>query len=417
MHAPTQRRQLLIIGAGLAGLAAARVAQQRGIDWAMVEASERVGGRVATDVVDGFSIDRGFQVLLTSYPELAPHLDALELGRFAPGAWVRLERSGPAGPRARFHQAVDPWRHPFAALRLDWRHVFPVGDALRLARLRASLRHDDAASHERSTADYLAARGFSAGTMRRFLVPFFGGVLLDRELSAPADFMRRLFGFFARGDAAIPARGMAALPDLLARPLDPTRIRLGCPVRTLVGHTATLDDGTTIAGDAVIIATDADTAAALAALPELEPPRWHATTTCYFTTDDPLPHPLDQRLLVLDGDGAGPIHHLAPLSTVAPGLAPNERALICASHDGVADADLAPAISSELARWFPTTRFRLVAVTPVARGLPAWGTTAPGGTFRQVAARVCVAGDGVSDRSIEGALVSGRSAAEHLLGA
>ncbi len=415
MTAPKQR-QLIIIGAGLAGLAAARVAQQRGLDWVMVEASERIGGRVATDVVDGFAIDRGFQVLLTSYPELAPHLDALELGRFAPGAWVRLERQGRSEVAARFHHALDPWRHPLAALRLDWRHVFPVGDALRLARLRASLRHDDAASHGQSTADYLAARGFSPGTMRRFLVPFFGGVLLDRELSAPADFMRRLFGFFARGDAAIPARGMAALPEVLARPLDPTRIRLGCPVIALAGRTATLGDGTMITADAVIIATDADTAAALTSVPELEPPRWHATTTCYFTTDDPLPHPLDQRLLVLDGDGAGPIHHLAPLSTVAPGLAPDQRALICASHDGVADAGLAPAMSAELARWFPATRFHLVAVTPVARGLPAWGTMAPQGTFREVAPRVCVAGDGVADRSIEGALVSGRSAAEHLFG-
>src|SRR5690606_2248288 len=120
---------LLVVGGGLAGLAAARVAQTRGVDWRLVEASERLGGRVATDMVEGFAIDRGFQVLLTAYPSLSTHLDELALGRFTPGAWVRVDH----GDKTAFHRAIDPWRRPLDALRLDWRHVLPLRDALKLA--------------------------------------------------------------------------------------------------------------------------------------------------------------------------------------------------------------------------------------------------------------------------------------------
>jgi phytoene dehydrogenase-like protein len=329
---------LLVVGGGLAGLAAARVAQARGVDWRLVEGSDRLGGRVATDTVAGFAIDRGFQVLLTAYPSLSAHLDELALGRFTPGAWVRVDQGG----KSAFHRAVDPWRRPLDALQLDWRHVLPLRDAMKLARLRGTIHREDAAAQGVSTAEYLENRGFSQTSMDRFFRPFFGGVLLDRDLGAPATFMRRLFGYFSRGDAAIPAHGMGSLPESLARPLEPARIAYESPVSAIAGRRITLGTGEVIEADKVLVCTDPDAAAALTGSTASAPTRWHATTTCYYTVDGDgaLPSPLHTPMLVLNAVSptSSPIHHIAPLSAVSPTLAPAGRHLISVSHDGAADA-------------------------------------------------------------------------------
>jgi hypothetical protein len=161
----------------------------------------------------------------------------------------------------------------------------------------------------------------------------------------------------------------------------------------------------------VLVATDGDEASRL--LPESIPTtRWRATTSCYYASQGPLPAPLDQRLLILDGDGLGPLHHLAPLSSLGPGFAPEGRGLVVASHDGVADPALEPALGAELRAWFPDTTWTLIAVRAIARGLPviereptAFALPMPG---------LAVAGDHIADRSIDGALRSGRLAAQAL---
>lgn len=400
--------RLLIVGGGLTGLAAAREASALGLDWTLFEAGERLGGRVATDHVDGFAIDRGFQVLLTSYPSLAEHLGPLDLGRFDPGAWVRLK----AGRKVRWVRAIDPWRRPLDLLEggISFRHALPLADAIRLARLRRGIDRDDPRAADRDTRQYLSeVLGFSGTAMARFFVPFFGGVLLDRELTAPAAFMRRLFGYFSQGDAAIPRGGMGALPTRLASSLEPARLRVSTPVASVDAQGLTLFSGERHQGR-VVVCTDPSAAAHLVGDPGLAPSGWHATTTAYYTCDGPLPRPLRAPLLALGVDSV--IHHLAPLSTVQPSLAPEGRALISVSHDGVADASLEPRLTAELARWFPESPWRLVAVTPVSYALPRW-QRAPE-PFLRLAPGLHVAGDGVADRSIEGALASGRQAVRAL---
>lgn len=393
--------RVLIVGGGLTGLAAAREAERRGLDWTLFEASGRLGGRVATDSVDGFSIDAGFQVLLTSYPSLAEHVDHLGLGRFEPGALVRLE--GPAG--VTWVPAIDPWRKPLGVFSFSWTRAVPLKDALKVARLRAGIARDDPRADQRTTAQYLATLGFSPTAMQRFLVPFFGGVLLDRELSAPAAFMRRLFAYFSRGDAAIPQGGMGRLAERLAEPLPPHRIHLHAPVARVGPFEVTLSSGGHHQGE-VILCTEPEQAARLTGDSSLVGGGWHATTTFYYSPRR-LPEQLQQPLLVLSGSDSV-IHHLAPLSVVTPSLAPAGRHLVSVSHDGVADKNLEPQVGAELRRWFPETGWDLVAVTPIAKALPRWSS--PPVPYKKLSDGLIVAGDGVSDRSIEGALSSGRDA-------
>lgn len=399
-------KRLLIVGGGLAGLSAATEAERRGLDWMLFEASDRVGGRVATDRTDGFAIDRGFQVLLTSYPSLAEHLEPLALGRFEPGAVVRIE--APNG-KVRWARAIDPWRRPGDVFSLSWRHVLPPADALRLVKLRSGIRHEDTKADGLDSRRYLENRGFSQTAMTRFFTPFFGGVLLDRELSAPAAFMRRLFDYFSRGDAAIPRGGMASLPERLMSRLPSTKVRTSVPVEE-VSRGGLVAKGQRNEGQ-VLLCVEPETARRLVGERAPQSGGWHATTTFYYEPDT-LPKELRRPLLVLSSGSV--IHHLAPLSVVAPSLAPDGRHLVSVSHDGVADGSLEPAIAAELVRWFPTTRWRLVAVTPVAHALPRW--TEASRPFVRLSEDLWLAGDGVADRSIEGAISSGREAVAAMSG-
>jgi len=397
--------RLLIVGGGLTGIAAAVETKRQSLDWTLFEAADRLGGRVATDIVDGFAIDRGFQVLLTSYPSLEEHVEALDLGRFIPGALVRIE--GDKG--VRWSRAIDPWRRPLDVFSIGWRHAVPPKDALRVARLRAGIHRDDPRAAGLDTRQYLQHLGMSERVMERFFVPFFGGVLLDRELSAPASFLRRLFSFFSRGDAAIPRGGMGSLPARLADGLPGHRLRLGTPVDSVEDGGLRVD-GEHVKGR-VLLCVEPDCAARLMGDTVGQGPGWYQTTTVYYTPDV-LPKELSRPILTLSGS-ASVIHHIAPLSVVAPSLAPEGRHLVSVSHDGVADAGLEPQIAAELGRWFPDAGWRLVAVTPIARALPRWdGPPAP---FLKLANGLWRAGDGVADRSIEGALSSGRHAVEAMV--
>src|ERR1700741_3828513 len=208
---------VLIIGAGLAGLACARHLADAGVSFQIIEASDGIGGRVRTDKVEGFLLDRGFQVLLTAYPEAQRTLDyyALDLKKFAPGAFSWF-----AG---RLNKLVDPWRTPGAwseALRSDFGGFF---DKLRIVRLRSSLRNTSIdrifKRPERSTKDSLVAAGFSEEFVHRFFRPFFGGIFLDGELKSSSRMFEFVFKMLSEGDIAVPTRGMGAIPAQLAAKL------------------------------------------------------------------------------------------------------------------------------------------------------------------------------------------------------
>ena len=192
-----------VVGAGLAGLACARQLAQAGIPFVVLEASEEVGGRVCTDRVDGFLLDRGFQALLTAYPEAERLLDyeLLELGELYPGALVRVG--------GRFHRVADPFRRPRDAVSAFFSPVASLRDYPRLARLRGRARTGTVESlfarRETTAVDLLRRLELSSDLIERFFRPFLGAVFLERQLATSSRMVDFAIRMFSLGATALPA--------------------------------------------------------------------------------------------------------------------------------------------------------------------------------------------------------------------
>ncbi|MEL6984560.1 MAG: FAD-dependent oxidoreductase, partial [Actinomycetota bacterium] len=269
--------QIAVIGAGLAGLAAAIEVSEGGNDVVVLEASDGPGGRVRTDEVDGFRLDRGFQILLSAYPEAQSLLDydELDLRAFTPGALVRIGDE--------FHQVADPLRAP---AKLFGTAKAPIGSPLDKARIlafRQSVSRGDLASlwkRPESTARFrLEKAGFSSTMIDRFLGPLFTGITLDPELGGSSRVLEFVFRMLSAGDAVVPARGMGRISDQLAARLPEGSLRLNTPVDAIEQGTVVLAGGERIEADAVIVATDLDEASRLAGTPARD---WRGVTSVWL---------------------------------------------------------------------------------------------------------------------------------------
>jgi phytoene dehydrogenase-like protein len=401
----------VVVGAGLAGLRAAQLLCRRGMDVVLVEAADRPGGRVATDLVDGFRCDRGFQVFNTSYPALraAADLDALDLRPFVSGAAVRTADG-------RRHELVNPLvdRRPGALWTSATDGLLgPVDKAKLVAwtgRVLGAPPARSAARVDRSAIQELAVAGLAGAAAERFLKPFLSGVLGESELVTSAAFVRLVWRSFALGTIAVPGAGVGALPEQLAAALPAGVLRLGRAVHAVEAGRVRTDDGE-LTARAVVVATDPVTAGEL--LPGLAAPSMRALTTHYYVPPEP---PTTRALLHLDGTG-GPVANTVVLTAAAPGYSPDERALVSATVLGDADAVPESVVRRELARLYavPTADWQHLHTAAVPRALPAF----PAG--RSVRSPVVlgdglfVAGDHRDTPSSQGALVSGRRAAEAVL--
>ncbi len=407
------RPEVLVVGAGLAGLSCARLLETAGKDVHVLESSDAVGGRVRTDEVDGFLMDRGFQVILTAYEELQRQVDLEFLGleAFQPGSLIWN------GERLVF--LSDPWREPASALSSLRAPVGTLKDKMTVAKLRhrvlAMSPEACFQGTDRTTREELEALGFSEEFIGLFFRPFLGGVFLERTLETSSRLFQYYFRCFSAADAAVPAKGMGRLPELLATPLA-GRITLGATVGRVSPSSVELDDGRRVKADRVVLAVDGASAARL--LGEPSPP-FKATITSYFATPEP---PVERPLLILDGEGTGPANHVAVLSNVAPRYAPPGAHLISVSGVGWAAEDpegFPGAARRQLRRWFGATtdRWELLRTYRIPEALP---QHPPGSLPTQPAAGsrpdgLLLAGDYTDFGAIQGALRSGRRAAEAIL--
>lgn len=401
---------VVIVGAGLAGLACAQDLTRAGVACTVLEAQDGVGGRVRTDAVDGFLLDRGFQILLTAYPEVHRRLDlaALELGLFEPGAAIRR--------RGQFRRVSDPLRRPRGIPGTVAAPIGTLADKARLLRLVLDVRRHTVPALLRrpdiTTAERLQEAGFSDRMMESFWQPLFAGIQLDPHLEVSRRRFDTLLRMLAVGATGVPRRGMGAIPDQLASTLPDGVVRLGAEAVDVHALGVVLAGGERVGGRAVVVATDGPHAHRLLG-GRVPDPGSRAAACCWFAaTDPPLPGPL----LILDGEASGPAKNVAVMSEVSPSYAPAGRALVAAAVPGPAalDPTVTRRVSEQLARWFGscTTEWEHLRTDVIAHGQPAQG---PPFVPKQPVALgdgVFVCGDHRDTASIQGALFSGRRAAE-----
>lgn len=411
---------VVVVGAGLAGLAAARVLTGAGLDVALLDAADAPGGRVRTDVVDGFLLDRGFQVLNPSYPELRAVADIaqLDLHRYDAAVQVVLDGSRPV--------LGDPRRRPSTA---TGSLLAPVGSLPGKARLVAyALRVAYVDPHRAEGLDEPDVSIRQAFTDARIpdrlvdtvLRPFLSGVVLDAGLDTSRRFGDLVLRSFVRGTPGLPSAGVRALPDQLAARLPAGTLRLSTRVDAVTA-TGVTGPGGSVTADAVVVATEAPAAAALLEGTATVPvPPARVVTTWYHTPTGTDPGTLagGRPLIVVDGERRGPVVTTSVPTAATASYSPDGRALVSSS---VLDLDTSVAaeraVRAHLARLYgvDTAHWELVGVTPVAYAQPAMLPPLDPQQPVRVGARRYVCGDHRDTASVQGALVSGRRAATAVL--
>jgi phytoene dehydrogenase-like protein len=405
---------VFIVGGGLAGLCCALTLWEKGVRFEILEASDGIGGRVRTDEVDGCLLDRGFQVLLTAYPEARRLLDygRLELKSFAPGtiSWY-------AGRRDKF---VDPWRTPGVWKEMLRSPLGTLGDKLRIARLRRRLQQSSIeeifAGPDRSTREALEAARFSDEIICRFFRPFLRGILLDSELKTSARMYEFVLKMISEGDAALPSRGMGGIPAQLAEEFPSGAVRLNARVEELHENELKLSGGELLRARAIVVATDGPSAARL--IGEVEPAS--RSVTCFYYVAEEAP--VDDPFLFLNGDGAGPVNYFVVISNVAPSYAPKGKHLISTTVLGthkLTEMQLSGFVIAQMKNWFGkvASSWQMLRCYALVHAQPQqWpGVLEPPARSVRVRPGVYVCGDHRDNASIEGAMVSGRRAGEAVL--
>lgn len=401
-----QHHEVVIVGAGIAGLSCAIDACAAGLDVVVLEANDSVGGRIRTDHVDGFLLDHGFQLLNPAYPALHDFVDleALHLRAFGAGVVVASQGSS--------HVLADP-RRSWSDIRSALSSV--TGGGLEKAKFaayvaEAALR-SPASIKARADIPYGTAwdhAGVNGRLRTTVLEPFLAGVLGEDEQQSSRVFVDLLLRTFARGSPSVPALGMQMLPAQLAERLLPGVVRVGMRVTSVREAMVSTEDGQDFGARAVVVAADPATASDLLGLPG---PTMRALTTIYHKA---MNSPATRPLLHLDGDRTGPVVNSAVISDVAPAYAENGALIastVLGAHD---DAETLAAVMRQLTGIYGTATddWEHVATYAIENALVAMP---PGVDFRQpvdLGGGMFVCGDHRDTASIQGAIVSGRRTAQ-----
>ncbi len=339
----------IIIGGGLSGLCVARQLHSQGIDFQLLEATDRVGGRIKTDVIDGYRLDHGFQVLLTAYPEAKRILDyeKLDLKAFSPGALLLYAN----GQKDRIGDPLRDFSSLFPTVLSNAGNLF---DKLRILKLKNRLAGKSIEQifrqAEKSTQSVLSEDyGFSPKMIDRFFAPFFAGIFLEKDLVTSRRMFDFVFKMFGEGDTAVPNLGMEEIPKQLVASLPKDSIQCNARVSKIAGQTVYLADGSTFSAPNIIVATEAT-----GLVKELTKVKTvhQSTTHLHFIADEA---PVEQPLIALNTNKKRLSNNICTINKVAKGYASGDKNLVSISIVGntdLSEKELAKAVQQELATWF-----------------------------------------------------------------
>ena len=400
--------ETIIIGGGIAGLTAAYYLQESRIPYTLLEATERVGGRMKTDEVEGYYLDHGFQVFLTQYPEAKKVLDyeALDLHFFRPGA-VILKKGGQKS------WIGDPFR--------DFKSLFPtlrsgignLSDKFKMLGLRTRLSKSSIeeifAQEERSTLDHLKKIGFSDAMISQFFAPFYRGIFLEDDLSTSNRMFEFVFKMFSEGFACVPAKGIEAIPNHLMQKISRHDVRCHSKVVKIANNEVVLENGDTLPFKQLILATDEKATHHLLGLEHQS--EYRSTLNMYFETESTS---LQPQLIHLLPDGV--VNNVCDLSSVMDAPNKDGKHLISLSirsgKEEVASPDL---VRKEMMEWFPEAQtWKHIKSYHVHYALPNQSSVAMS-KIEKSSEGYILCGDFQMNGSVNAAMKSGRLAAETVI--
>lgn len=339
----------VIIGGGISGLTCAKYLNEKGYNFMLLEGSDALGGRVRTDKVDGFLLDRGFQILLTNYPEAKKILNYnnLDLKYFGSGALIKAEKG--------FMKMENPFQNKMAYLTMAFSSVGTLSDKLKIRKFANELSEipdDEFFNMEATdTLTFLRNYGWSEKMINNFFKPFYGGVFLENDLLTSSNFFQFTFKQFFKGDAAIPAEGIQAIPEQIAEMLPRNCIRKNARVKGFEGNQIYLEGGEVINAGRIVVATDLKSSDKL--LGETNERTYNITTCTYFSAEiSPLK---GQKFIALNPNRRGAVHNICVPSDISSHYGNAGKSLISVSTQGLDKLDernLTNKIKLELFDWF-----------------------------------------------------------------
>ena len=406
---------VIIIGAGLAGLSCARILQKHRINYLLLDGAEKVGGRIRTDIVDGFQLDRGFQVLQTAYPDAKEILSYpdLKLKSFFPGAMIRYQD--------KFHRLADPFRDLYTAAKGLFSPIGTLKDKLLVGMLRTQVAFGTLEKllqkPEVTTLQRLKSFGFSDVIIDRFFKPLYSGIFLENELSTSSRAFDYNFRMMALGDICLPSEGMEAIPRQLLTMLDPAKIKLNSKVASLSENKVALASGETLSAPKIVLAVDQPQACKL--LEVTVAPKMKTVTTLYFSASKA---PTTAPILFLNAQSSGPVMNMCVPTNVCKSYAPEGKALISCSvlkHDFASEEMLIQKVLEQMKQWFGNEvdawkhvrTYKIINALPIQKPPLADVSSKP----MQVRKGLYQCGDYGGIASIQTALQSGRLVGEALV--
>jgi protoporphyrinogen oxidase len=398
--------RIVIIGAGVSGLISALELEYAGYAPIIVEKSESVGGRVKTDIVDGYVLDHGFQVLLTAYPAAKKYLnfEDLKLKKFLPGAVIFQKGKGT--------KFGDPLRHSSFLFSTAISSAGSFGDKVKTFKLAQMLKQKNLSAifleKESTTMAYLQKFGFSEKMIQFFFRPFFAGIFLEPDLNTSSRMFEFVYKMFSTGHAAIPAKGMQSIPDQLKGKLRNTSFVLGKSVKSVSEHMINFNDGDSTQADRIIIATDPSP---ILGSSKQAPQQWKGCTTLYFTASESQ---IKAPLIGLIPAKESLANHFHYVTDVLGPKAKHLLSVTVVKPNELSDKLLIEQVKKDLNIHAGISGLKFLKLYHIPRSLPRIQNLkySPDRNKLKISDHLFLAGDFLANGSLNAAMESGKAAAE-----
>ena len=405
-----QDKNIYIIGAGVSGLIAAQNLEQKGYVPTILEATDYIGGRVRTEIIDGWILDVGFQVLLDAYPMSKKYLNYadLDLQRLSPGARIYTDNDSSI--------IGDPLRDTSMLFPTLFSSIGSMRDKLKIFQLNLRLKNTPITTlfnkKEKTTLSYLQYLGFTDKIITQFFKPFFSGIFLECDLHTSSRMFEFIYKMFAEGFATLPKAGIGAIAKQLAGQLKTTQIQLNNEVQKVTTDFITMASGDQYPYDVCIVATDPSSFLEGYSVKN----KWKTCDTLYFSvrvTDVPPP------IIHLSALSDTLINNIFYPTSVQRAPDPHHQLLsvtVVKQHSFSSEV-LVSQVKGELEKYFSITKVKFIKHYAIPRALPDLGSVsyAPNLDLMTYEDKILLCGDHTANGSLNAAMISGEIAAHDVL--